>query len=838
MKLTSGGIFLKMILPLLTICYSTAFSQQYGLGFHGNEKNSDLRTSLILGDKKKISISNDFEIDFKAKTDSHDNNFYGYIFRLIDTDDNNIDLIFRSNTFQFIIGQQNFDLSDKSKTPIETKKWNNLKLKVDLISSEVCFYVNEVLLVKTKSTSKFAKDFTLYFGQSHHPGFSYKDVAAMTIKDIKISSEEKLKHHWSLDQISGSIVTDTKGNLNGKVLNPKWVKRKNYTWELVLDNNFDGVITTSYNSPENQLHIFSEFNHFSYNLEENSSNIETYKGAIPKITFGDAGVSFKDKNGFVRVNKHQFFPYNPKERNFLPKVSEPDTLTEFWHHNTYIYPEDTAIVTIGGYGMFKYKNSFQKFSLLTGVWENLNMSGDIPAPRYLAGFGNSKDATTSYYIGGYGSDSGDQLITPKNYYDFYKIDWINNEVSKVYTLPEPKEPYVFANNLILQESKDLFWGITFNQLKHNSELQLVQGSLEKPELTNIGDKLPFLFNDVRSTVNLYFNELDKKLFLVLTLHDINISRTNVKVYQISAPEDKETEATFSLIYLIPLCLIGLLVFLRIYLRRRNKVGQLLDIQSGSVEIKPVKQKESPASEQKSSVILFGEFQIINQNGKDFTRAVSPLLKEIFVYILMHTLRWNKGVSTSKLDEMFWYDKSKASARNNRAVNIRKLKSILEEVDGISLAKKTGNLEIEYDENLACIDYAKFLKIALFESENSKDQIDQLSKIVQRGTLLPNQDFEWLDSFKSETSNKIIDKYLLFAETLTLSKENAKEQIDIANNIFLFDPLDEIAMSLKCRAQHILGKHTLAKETYEKFVTNYESLFNEKFGKTYQQILEE
>lgn len=834
----SGSILLKTILPLLAICHLSAFSQQYGLGFNGNDKNSDLRTSLILGDKKKIVNTNGFELDFKVKTDSNDNNFYGYVFRLIDANNMTIDLIYRGNTFQLILGQQNFDLNDNAETKLVTEKWNNLKLKVAPNNSEISFYINDVLLVKAKSPKELANAFTIYFGQSHHPGYSYKDVAAMTLKDVKISSEGVLKHHWQLDEESGDVAIDKKGRLNGKVINSKWVKRKNFKWELVLDSDFEGLITTSYSTSENQLHIFSEFSHFTYNLEENSSDIENYIGENPKITFGDAGISFKNKNGFLRINKHELFTYEPDKKNFSPKVYTPDTLTEYWHHNTYIFPEDTAIVGIGGYGMFKYKNSFQKYSFKTGIWENLNMHGDIPAPRYLAGFGNSKNATTSYYIGGYGSDTGDQLITPKNYYGFYKIDWLSNSISKVYTLPEPKEPFVFGNNLILQESEGRFLGVIFNQLKHNSELQLVQGSLSEPELKHIGDKLPFLFNDVRTTINLYFNELDEKLFLVLTLHDISLNTTNIKVYQISTPEDIEAQNSFSIVYLLPVLIIGVLLIFGIFFRKRKSVLPSTNIPNNvSVKV-PEKQEAPSASKQKSSVILFGEFQIINQNGKDLTRAVSPLLKEIFVYILMHSLRWNKGVSSSKLDEMFWYDKSKASARNNRAVNIRKLKSILEDIDGVSLVKKTGNLEIEYDDSVACIDYAKFLNITHFESVNTKEDIDQLSKIVQRGILLPNQDFEWLDSFKSETSNKIIDKYLLYAETLTLTKDNAKEHIEIANNIFLFDPLEEIAMSMKCRAQHKLGKHTLAKETFEKFASSYESLFNEKFGKTYQEILEE
>ncbi|AWV99021.1 hypothetical protein DJ013_12940 [Arcticibacterium luteifluviistationis] len=833
-----SSIWAYAILPLLALCYTTSFAQQHGLGFHGNERISDQRTSLILDD---ISIDKTYEISFKVKMNLTESNFYGYVFRLIDKNDNNIDLIFRSKTFQLILGQQNFDLSGKSVNEIDTEKWNNIKFIVNAAASKIAFYINDELLVESKITNNLSKAFTIYFGQSHHPGFSYKDVTAMTLKDVKITSEGKLKHYWPLDEISGTIAKDLEGELNGEVINPKWVRRKNYDWEVLLDTDFEGLITTSYNSSKNQLHLYSGTNHFFYNFQDNNSNTETYNSYKPKIAFGDAGISFKENNGILRINENRLFIFDPIQKNFTSQINEPDSLTEYWHHNTYVFPEDSALATIGGYGMFAFKNNFQKYSLQKDAWENLEMKGDIPAPRYLAGLGNEKKSTTSYYIGGYGSDSGDQLITPKNYYDFFKIDWRNNQITKVYTLPNPEESFVFGNNLIIQEDKDQYFGIVFNQLKHNSELQLVQGSLEKPDLKRIAKKIPFQFNDVRTTVHLYHNDIDQKLFLAVSYHDIDLNKTNLKLYEISIPEANPAISTatsdFRLWILTGILGIVALLLIRAYYQRKGKAKTASPIKTlGEETVSPQESKIIPETI-KSSVILFGEFQITNQNGKDLTRSFSPLLKEIFVYLLMHTLRWNKGLSSSKLDEMFWYDKSKASARNNRAVNIRKLKSILEDIDGVSLIKKTGNLEVEFDENLAFIDYAKFLKIALFEPQNSKEQIDQLSNIVQRGTLLPNQDLEWLDSFKSETSNKIIDKYLLYSESLTLTKDNAEEHIEIANNIFLFDSLDEVAMSMKCRAQHILGKHTLAKETYEKFITNYQSLFNEKFIKSYQEILE-
>jgi len=62
-------------------------------------------------------------------------------------------------------------------------------------------------------------------------------------------------------------------------------------------------------------------------------------------------------------------------------------------------------------------------------------------------------------------------------------------------------------------------------------------------------------------------------------------------------------------------------------------------------------------------------------------------------------------------------------------------------------------------------------------------------------------------------------------------------IEIADKIFLFDSVDEVAMEIKCKALIQLGKHSLAKDCYENFVKEYGLLYNQPFAKSYQEFLQ-
>jgi hypothetical protein len=90
---------------------------------------------------------------------------------------------------------------------------------------------------------------------------------------------------------------------------------------------------------------------------------------------------------------------------------------------------------------------------------------------------------------------------------------------------------------------------------------------------------------------------------------------------------------------------------------------------------------------------------------------------------------------------------------------------------------------------------------------------QLTHITQRGNFLSNIEYEWLDAFKSEVSNEIIDSYIQFANSVQIVND-AEFLIKLANDIFYFDPVNEEAMIIKCKALSHIGKHSLAKNAFE------------------------
>jgi len=241
---------------------------------------------------------------------------------------------------------------------------------------------------------------------------------------------------------------------------------------------------------------------------------------------------------------------------------------------------------------------------------------------------------------------------------------------------------------------------------------------------------------------------------------------------------------------------------------------------------------------KSKILLFGTFEVIAVDGINITKQFTPLLKEMFLLILIDSLRYNKGVSSEKLNEVLWNDKDLKDAKNNRSVNLVKLKNILDKLGGSTINRETGSWKLEYNRDLIYIDFLEYLS-AFSETPidaPSPTAVNKLLAIVQKGSFLQQVHYQWLDTIKAEISNFVIEYLIKYTESVHHANEPEK-LISIANAIFTFDELNEFALKLKCKTLIGLGRHTLAKTTFDKFGVKYKEIYGEEFNQSYNSLVE-
>ena len=657
--------------------------------------------------------------------------------------------------------------------------------------------------------------------------------------------------------IAGSMKEDIVDKRVAEIKNPIWIAPRHLNWKKLQTVETTATPSVAFDKKNEILYIISVDTLYKFSFKTNQ--LTGSKLSKSRKTLPAGNQSIYDDN-FNRL--HNYFidektvsTYDVVENAWKLNFSAKPKLTEFWQANKFISSFDSALYIIGGYGQLKYKNLVQRFSFRDNTWEVLQTKGDFFMPRYLSALGVNATADTAYIIGGYGSKTGYQTVNPTYNFELMAYSVAGRSFKHLYSFKQPEKEFCFANSLIINSEENQFYGLTFPNDRFNSHLQLIRGSLSTPEYEFLGDSIPYSFHDIESFADLYYCPSSKKLVAVTLVSAIN-KPTTVKIFTIDFPPNRlnvtqavnaSNKSMFSLLAILFSSILLVLFIFALRNRRKQTLKAFRDMQFPVVPTQTASQ--SLATEDTSSshglyenrttscsIFLFGNFEVIDKEGNDITRQFTPLLKEIFLLILINTFKDGKGISSDKLYETIWVDKPIKDARNNFSVNIVKLKSILEKAGVTNISKETGKWRFEILNNSITLDYQQFLKLADEKPfPVDKNYINELLTILNKGAFLREAQYSWLDDTKANVSDFVITAILSYTSKASLQSE-PDFILKLANCIFLFDQMNEEALELKCRSLIILGRHGSAKETYLNFTKEYTKNYGQDFGKSYADII--
>jgi DNA-binding SARP family transcriptional activator len=841
--------YLSILSVFFILCCNKSFSQSYGLGFYSHEVVQDQRTGLDLSPGNTLCFNSGFEIAFDFSFMPAKADYFGYILRFVDNNNENIDLIYDKNSkqkyhFRLIIGDKFSKIAFNIPRNVLFSSWNTIKFRFD--------YERQLLHVnygefssQTSLPLKKGDCFKILFGANEYLGFKTTDVPPMKIRNVKISEGEDLKYSWALDEYEGGIVREQIGNKDASVVNPLWIKKLHHEWQLLKTLSIKGAVSVAFDAKNEILNIIGIDTLYKYYIKSGKFEPVGYLSGDQNLLRGNQSL-YDDKNKRLLntyIDQKLVSTFDTLNKKWSKNYALNTPITDFWQYNKFYSETDSSLYLIGGYGHFFYKNQIHRYHFPSGTWQIVQPAGDRFTPRYLAASGTSGQG--AYIFGGYGSSTGQQMLNPRNLYDLLYFDVKTNTIKKIYELKVEGEHFVFGNSLIINEKAKSYYALTFPKHKFKSHLQLMQGSLLKPEYKRVGSLIPYLFHDINSFADLFYCA-ESKRFIAVTLFRDERDHTHVQIYSLYSPpinaEARPLSGSKKSSYIIIAALLAAIgTGWFIYLRRKKRSVTATSSLTHSIEpapvalIAPVDAVTLVPDLVKSSIFLFGDMQVFDKQGQEITRQFTPLIKELFLVILLYTIRWERGISSEKLKELLWFDKSDESARNNRSVNIAKLKSILEKLDHSTVSKETGYWKIICDFNHVYVDYQQYFEIIKDKKKLNKEKISELAKIIKRGSFLPNTSYEWMDQFKAEISNEIIDTYLHFAHSIVIA-DDPELLIELANYIFYFDSINEEAMVIKCRALAHLGKHSQSKNTYENFCKEYKLLYGDDFDKSFNDIL--
>ena len=804
---------------------------------------------LELNPEGYFAFKDEFGVSFSIQIRETQPATFGYIARIIDENGQNIDIIFDgpgSHSLHVVYGPSLTSISITDNDPGIYENWTELRLRCDI--------KDNTLLFSTADTSIRLQDVHLssrvkiFFGRNDFNPIQTTDVPRMNLKDIRVFLDGKCLHHFPLDELTGNEARDILANKKAVVQNPGWIKPGYVYWDLSYDTSLSGLAAVCYQPGSERIFMVGDKQLIIYSVLEDTAVNIVYRSTFEDLLRGSQvfydTVSDRLLCYSLKIRNVQYFNFS--ESTWEEISDGPNRVERFWFHNRYYSARDSILYIFGGYSQHRYTNLIQQYDFRDKQWDTIQPMGEDFYPRMHAAIGSYAD--TLFIIGGFGSKTGDQIINPEHYTDLVAFNLKNKGFVKRYDFRAPLENIDFAHSMVLNEKDQSYYVLATTIFEYDTYLQLLKGNLAGPELIRLGTKIPYKFHNEFSYCDLYYSESSQELIAVTSLADWDKNETEITVHKISYPpfaadlESDESNSPFGRIVLVSLFFLftAAVAFILIGRRKMKETPSTRTTVGGGHERKgedkfpqdeplPDKPKE-PAN----SIFFFGGFQVINKHGDDITKKFTPLLKELFLLIFLHSIK-DKGISVPGLTEILWFSMDAKTAKNNRAVNIAKLKNLLSELESCTLSRKTSYWQMVFNDSLVYNDYWSCMKSINRKESLSKEDLLQFLCIIRKGPLLGNASYEWLDEFKLDCSNMIIDHLMNHVDQEEIESD-PELMVKLADSILIFDMMHEEAVSIKCKALTTLGKHSLAKEIFAKFTKDYFTLYDEPFERSFTDMI--
>lgn len=834
----------------------TLFAYSQGLLFQANDKEIKERTSLQIFQEGEIPcFTKNFQLSFELSIRDFDT--FGYVF-LLKEDQGKTKYSF---TYTYLDGENStFKFNTDGKENHYSLNLRNDALAYQWIPVSFAFDLQQDVLTirigdnEKKITSLGLKDtfcLHLFFGRYDY----ILDMPTFAIRNLKLEGDRSHSYTFPLNENEGEEVHTSTGKVLGTVVNPVWLINGSYHWEKLFEYSFQTPSGITFEPDSQRLIIFSQDSLLTYNLLKRQPQKYSYSNKLP--------VKLQLATHFMNTTDGKLYVY---ELNNLPlgdaTVAALDLNNQEWkqtgvaalpvqlHHHDGFWDETTGkYLVFGGFGNKRFNNTFLEYDIEGDRWDTLSYSGDRIIPRYFSGMAVNKNREHIYVFGGMGNESGEQSVGRNYLHDLYLLDRKQQSVRRLWQNASDHR-LVVARDMILTPDEKYIYALCYPEYLSDTYLQLYRLTVDDGTMKALGDSIPMRSEEIMTNANLYYNSLTHEYYCTTTEFDKK-GHTVIRTYVLSAPPVSLDEirsygsrSSLEIRWLWIMAGIGVLLLAGGVLFVRKKRGKQRNavLESSSVLMSPpvgrepdksVQGKETLAKEdfesslvRPNAVYLFGPFTVIDRNGRDITHLFSSRLRQVFIYILLHST--HNGVLSASLNEVFWPDKPDDKVKNLKGVTINQIRKNLAELDGVELVHDKGYFRLVFTD--CYCDYFRFRTL-----KNAEEVENELGILLMRGKFLDGMDAGMMDHFKQKVE-EFLSSFLPLEIERLYQQHKYDAVIRFCNVLFRVDPVNELALAYGMHALNHTGSSQEAILQYSLFVREYRQMMNEEYSTSYAELM--
>ena len=824
-------------------------SRAQGLMFNSNDSLMGERTSYTVFSSDVPAFYDHLRMNFDLSL--WDNEHLGYVFNIIDGHKNSYSLTYIYN----IDGSPalNFNIDSKSnkiKIPLRLSQlnkriWINVKVDIDLKANTVAFFVNGQVYKASDFGFESKITPTITFGKNPH----YSDVPKMAVKNLVISDDSKT-YAFPLKEWSGSDVHDGSGEIMGHVDNPVWLINSSYFWEKRAAFNFHEVAGANFNPKDQSLLIFKSDSLIHYDMKSGRISAQAFQNKTPVPLFLGKSI--------LNTGENKLYAYEVLRASKPgPCVASLDLTTLKWdvvgnanikeqrhHHNIFYDKDQHDLYLFGGYGSFAYHNDFFKLNKQADSWDKVSFTGDRITPRFFSASSQANGNNEVYIFGGYGNQSGNQIVGGRHFYDLYRVNLTTHSIKKCWEIKPSEEDFVPTNNLIIAKDGLHFYALCYPHEHPKTQLRLYKFSIKYGSYQVVSGTIPVTSERIESDINLFFNPVQDEFFCAIQ-EFTDPSRSTIRILALEFPPVSQQDYERSQKAIAPpspvfryiifgvaaILVIGITVLIVKKRRTGQPAQEPLGEEDPAITVSNKKNDEKRAN----AIYLLGEFTVYDKNSRDITYLFSPKIKQLFILLLLNS-RNATGVVSKKISTILWPDKDVAKTKNIKGVTINHLRNIIADMEGIELTFLNDTYCFKLDDNFFC-DY--FTVTNLLGQITGPDKVAEVTilqhfDLIARGGLLQYIPETWLDDIKLGYEETLMPVILPEVKRVYESGDFRKA-LDIARVVLNIDPFNDSALKYKLKSLRRIKGIEYARKVYDEFAAEYEKSLGISYQVPFEKI---
>lgn len=692
----------------------------YGLYLKSHTVSAVERTTLYLDDNQPFPIKNDFTISFQIYVRTNEPDF-GSILHLHTNTNQYIRFSFvagEERHFPALVLNEGIITID---TPIEREKWLDVSLHLRLKDNVIeVDYDNKKVsaMVPLEDT----KNISALFGQMEN---YLADVAPINLRNITVTQDGKQTREWKLWKHNDDVCYDMKEKAIARAIHPFWLIDNHIEWKLIHQAHIPGKLDVAFNAREalfylvkpQSIEVLDEKGTLrqKITIREGYPAVE-YPNHLLYDTLTNKLISYYLKKGSTSYFSFDTSKWSNVERNM-------DEASNYNHARTF-NPADSSFYFFGGYGFYQYRNDL--FRMKSGSYKLEQVEYERPLyPRYSAAMAIVGDEL--FVFGGRGNKYGKQELSTHFYFGLCAINLKTNQSRMVWQRNSPQEDgTLMASSMYFEPSDSSFYAVSMSK---GGVLWKI--SMKDSVYTEVSKPIYNESNYQDCDFSLYSSPAHGKLFLVLD-KILNDHTHNVYIYSINMPLVNEGDIRQSAnttivnghkyLYITGIILLliaaGMIFYRSRCSNRKDKTITIKEIEEVPVIIGHHNTPEQPLiagqhtimqekgniqetdavsakttnyyDRSRASISLCGCFNVRDKDGNDITSNFTPRLKHLLILLILYTEKNEQGILASKTTEILWPEKEETSARNNRNVNLRKLRVLLESIGDVEVITENLN----------------------------------------------------------------------------------------------------------------------------------------------------